>query len=102
MRSAWRPAGLKSAWRIGPSASEGFDLVFSNPPYIPTGDIESPAPEVPRMSPEPPWMAASDGLAAYRALGTLLPAILKPGGHALLEIGFGQAQAMEPCSRVLN
>jgi release factor glutamine methyltransferase len=77
-------------------ASEGFDLVFSNPPYIPTGDIESLAPEVRAHEPQAALDGGPDGLAAYRALGTLLPAILKPGGHALLEIGFDQAQAMEP------
>lgn len=35
-----------------------------------------------------------DGLDAYRGLAELLPKILEPGGHALLEIGVGQAPAM--------
>ena len=35
------------------------------------------------------------GLSAYRSLSELLPRLLKRGGHSLLEIGFGQAQAME-------
>jgi release factor glutamine methyltransferase len=37
-----------------------------------------------------------DGLDAYRALARLLPGLLGPGGHALLEIGEGQGPAMEP------
>jgi release factor glutamine methyltransferase len=78
------------------SADERFDLVFSNPPYIPTADIESLAPEVREYEPKAALDGGPDGLDAYRALGKLLPAILKPGGHALLEIGFGQAEAMEP------
>jgi release factor glutamine methyltransferase len=78
------------------SAGERFDLVFSNPPYIPTADIESLEPEVRDHEPAAALDGGPDGLAAYRALGALLPAILKPGGHALLEIGLGQAGAMEP------
>ena len=78
------------------TAGAGFDLVFSNPPYIPSIEIESLAPEVRDHEPHAALDGGSDGLAAYRALGALLPAILKPGGHALLEIGQGQAQAMEP------
>jgi release factor glutamine methyltransferase len=76
--------------------NEHFDLVFSNPPYIPTAEIESLAPEVAVHEPHAALDGGPDGLAAYRALGALLPAILKPGGHALLEIGQGQAEAMEP------
>ena len=72
-----------------------FDLVFSNPPYIPAADIESLDPDVRDHEPRAALDGGPDGLEAYRALGTLLPAILAPGGHALLEIGIGQAAAME-------
>jgi release factor glutamine methyltransferase len=78
------------------AARERFDLVFSNPPYIPTADIESLEPDVRAHEPRAALDGGPDGLDAYRALGRLLPAILEPGGHALLEIGFGQAPAMEP------
>lgn len=77
-------------------AAQGpFDLVFCNPPYIPTTDIESLAPDVSRYEPRAALDGGSDGLNAYRALAGLLPCILKPGGHAFLEIGQGQANAME-------
>jgi len=72
-----------------------FDLVFSNPPYIPAADIESLAPDVSRFEPRAALDGGPDGLDAYRALSRLLPRILRPGGHALLEIGFGQANSME-------
>jgi release factor glutamine methyltransferase len=72
-----------------------FDLVFSNPPYIPAADIESLQPEVRLHEPRAALNGGPDGLDAYRALGRLLPGILAPGGHALLEIGAGQAAAME-------
>ena len=78
------------------SAAEGpFDLVFSNPPYIPAADIESLAWDVAGYEPRAALDGGPDGLDAYRSLATLLPVILKPGGHAVLEIGVGQENAME-------
>jgi len=71
-----------------------FDLVFSNPPYIPTGEIESLVPDVSQFEPRTALDGGSDGLDAYRALAELLPGLLKPGGHALLEIGLGQANSV--------
>jgi release factor glutamine methyltransferase len=77
------------------TAAGPFDLVFSNPPYIPSPDIESLAPDVTRFEPHNALDGGPDGLDAYRELAVLLPHILIQGGHALLEIGIGQAQAME-------
>ncbi len=73
-----------------------FDLVFSNPPYIPAADIDNLMPEVAAHEPRAALDGGADGLDAYRALAKILPRILKPRGHALLEIGFGQGPAMEP------
>ena len=36
----------------------------------------------------------ADGLAAFSGLAELLPGLLKPGGHSLLEIGMGQESAL--------
>ena len=71
-----------------------FDLVFSNPPYIPSGDIAGLDPDVRDHEPRAALDGGPDGLDAYRALAGLLPRLLRPGGHALLEIGAGQAPAM--------
>lgn len=76
------------------TAAEPFDLIFSNPPYIPSADIESLATDVAGFEPRAALDGGPDGLEAYRALAGLLPRILKPGGHALLEIGLGQASAI--------
>lgn len=84
------------------SADGPFDLIFSNPPYIPTADIESLAPEVCRHEPHTALDGGPDGLDAYRGLSELLPKILKSGGHAVLEIGIGQASAMELLFRKLE
>jgi release factor glutamine methyltransferase len=77
------------------TADGPFDLVFSNPPYIPAGDIESLAIDVSRFEPRSALDGGPDGLDAYRALAGLLPRMLGSGGYALLEIGFGQANGME-------
>jgi release factor glutamine methyltransferase len=84
-------------WNGAPDNS--FDLIFSNPPYIPGGEIDSLAPEVARHEPRAALDGGPDGLDAYRGLAKLIPRILRPGGKALLEIGFGQAPAMEPLFR---
>ena len=78
-------------WR---EAAGPLDLIFSNPPYIPSGDIESLDADVARFEPRAALDGGQDGLAAYRNLAELLPGLLAPGGHALLEIGLGQAQSM--------
>lgn len=76
-------------------ATGPFDLVFSNPPYIASKDIELLASDVACFEPRLALNGGPDGLSAYRSLAELLPGMLKPGGHALLEIGLGQAQAIE-------
>ena len=81
-------------WSEAPE--EGFDLIFSNPPYIPSADIESLEPEVRLYEPRAALDGGRDGLDAYRALAPLLPKLLKPGGLAVLELGIGQDAAMEP------
>jgi release factor glutamine methyltransferase len=86
-----------AAWDVAAQEAEKrpFDLVFSNPPYIASAEIESLAPEVRDHEPRAALDAGADGLDAYRDLSRLLPRILAPGGHALLEIGAGQAAFME-------
>lgn len=86
-----RAAIVQADW----DAARGpFDLVFSNPPYIPSAGIESLHPDVARFEPRAALDGGADGLDAYRALATLLPRILKYGGHALLELGLGQAASV--------
>jgi release factor glutamine methyltransferase len=67
-----------------------FDLVVSNPPYIPEREVEDLAPEVRLWEPFGALAGGADGLAAYRALAAGLDAALAPGGRAILEIGAGQ------------
>ncbi len=74
--------------------TESFDLIISNPPYIPAADIEALAPEVREHDPRLALDGGADGLAPYRHLIPLLPAFLNPHGAALFEVGIGQAQAV--------
>jgi release factor glutamine methyltransferase len=77
------------------AASGPFDLVVSNPPYIPAADIDGLEPEVRSYEPRAALDGGSDGLDAYRNLSSLLPGLLSPGGTALLELGEGQAQRVK-------
>jgi release factor glutamine methyltransferase len=80
---------IESAWLD--DASPGFDLILSNPPYIPSVEIGRLAPEVARHEPRAAFDGGPDGLDAYRALAPRIARLLGPAGHALLEIGNGQS-----------
>tara|TARA_B100000676_G_scaffold313514_1_gene395921 strand:+ start:12211 stop:13071 length:861 start_codon:yes stop_codon:yes gene_type:complete len=67
-----------------------FDVVLSNPPYIPTAEIEGLAPEITLYEPRCAIDGGADGLVAYRQIADALPRILKPNGLVALEIGQGQ------------
>lgn len=73
---------------------ERFDLVVSNPPYIPTADIDGLAPEVSRFEPRLALDGGADGLVAYRIIIASLPRLLKPGATFALEVGLGQAESV--------
>lgn len=68
-----------------------YDLIVSNPPYIPTGDIETLAPEVKDHDPRAALDGGSDGFDSYRQIAGLSGGLLEDGGFILLEAGAGQA-----------
>lgn len=72
-----------------------FDAVVSNPPYIPTADIETLDPEVRVHEPRLALDGGADGLDAYRVLASEVLRTLKPGGVFALEIGHDQGKAVE-------
>ncbi|HXE95633.1 MAG TPA: peptide chain release factor N(5)-glutamine methyltransferase [Dongiaceae bacterium] len=67
-----------------------FDLIVSNPPYIPTADIERLDQEVRDYDPRSALDGGGDGLDIYRALIPAAVEHLNPGGLLLVEIGIGQ------------
>jgi len=77
---------------LAPVADQPFDLVVSNPPYVPETDRDSLAVEVRDYEPAQALFAGADGLAIYRRLIPAAFAALVPGGFVALEIGFGQQE----------
>jgi release factor glutamine methyltransferase len=85
---------LPTSWAEG--VSDPFDLVVSNPPYIPTAEIDRLQLEVSRFEPRFALDGGPDGLDAYRAILADLRRLLGQEGTALLEIGQGQEAALLP------
>jgi len=71
-----------------------FDIILSNPPYIPHAQIEALDPEVSRHDPALALDGGADGLAPYRLVVPQLTSHLNPQGFALFEIGYNQADAV--------
>lgn len=79
---------------LTPVAEERFELVVSNPPYVPTNDRDSLPIEVREYEPELALFAGADGLDVYRRLIPMAYALLVCGGFLVLEIGYGQQTAI--------
>lgn len=89
-RLEFREGDLLGALKEG----ERFDVILTNPPYIPEGDIDSLAVEV-RHEPRIALSGGSDGLDFYRRLAEGVVPFLKPGGLLAAEVGMGQAEAVK-------
>ncbi len=89
---AARAAFLCADWTA--AIAGRFDLVLSNPPYIPSADLAGLMPEVVAHEPARALDGGPDGLDAYRRLVQALPGLLAPGGIAVLELGIGQADSV--------
>jgi release factor glutamine methyltransferase len=89
-----RTALLRSDWTAG-LGDATFDLVVSNPPYIPTAQIETLQPEVRDHEPRLALDGGADGLDAYRLLAPEILRVLRPSGVFAVEVGIGQAEAVE-------
>ncbi len=87
-RALFRPGN----WDQGVDPS--FDVLISNPPYIPTGDIATLQPEVASYEPRLALDGGPDGLAAYRRLAPAAARLLTPDGFAAFEIGLGQSESV--------
>jgi release factor glutamine methyltransferase len=83
---------------FGAALAGGVDLVLSNPPYIPTADLEELAPEV-RREPASALDGGADGLVCYRAIAADAQRLLAPGGALILELGIGQGPAVAALAR---
>lgn len=72
-----------------------FDLVVSNPPYVKTADLPGLPPEVRDYEPREALDGGPDGLDVIRRLLTDAAGVLRPGGWAMVEFGFGQEAGVQ-------
>jgi release factor glutamine methyltransferase len=80
---------------LAPVAGERFDIIVSNPPYVPATDRGSLSVEVRDYEPALALFAGDDGLEVYRRLIPQAFAALVPGGFIALEIGYSQQPAIQ-------
>ena len=80
---------------LAPLAGEKFDIIVSNPPYVPASDRDSLSVEVREYEPLLALFAGEDGLDIYRRLIPAAFVALTSGGFIALEIGYGQADAVQ-------
>lgn len=88
----WRQTGWTD--RLVDQAEGPFDLLVSNPPYIESAEVDGLMPEVAAHEPRLALDGGADGLAAYRIIVAASPALVVPGGWAIVEVGEGQAPAI--------
>jgi len=74
-----------------PFVGRKFDLIVSNPPYIPTADLAGLQPEVRDYEPREALDGGADGLDYYRCIIPAAPGFLVHDGWLLLEVGIGEA-----------
>ncbi|MDD3165475.1 MAG: peptide chain release factor N(5)-glutamine methyltransferase [Oscillospiraceae bacterium] len=71
-----------------------FDLIVSNPPYIPASQMQTLEPSVREYEPHMALLGGADGLDFYRAIVQNFRAALKPHGYLCFEFGLGQCDAV--------
>jgi release factor glutamine methyltransferase len=89
---AKRASFIASNWLDGIAGK--FDLIVSNPPYIPSAEIATLAEEVANHDPRAALDGGPDGLDAYRRIAARAGQVLAPSGRILVEIGSEQAGAV--------
>jgi len=74
-----------------------FDLLVSNPPYIPLNEIGTTMPEIHNHEPQIALTDNRDGLTFYQRFAEVAKELVKPGGWVIMEVGLGDhpAKAME-------
>ncbi len=74
--------------------SGNFDVIVSNPPYIPSRDIDTLMPEVRDFEPVEAMDGHEDGLFFYDRILEECHGFLNPGGYLMFEIGYDQGEAV--------
>ena len=87
-RAVFRKSDLFSKVRD----EEKFDMIISNPPYIPLGTILS---DEVNYEPQIALFADENGLRFYREIVAHAPEYLKPNGYLLFELGIGESESVK-------
>ena len=82
------------AERTEDGALKRYDVIVSNPPYIPSAVVDELEPEVRDYEPRIALDGTADGLRFYRILAAESVHYLKPGGRIYLEIGYDQGESV--------
>jgi release factor glutamine methyltransferase len=90
---ASRASFIEASWFAGITGR--FDLILSNPPYIPSAILPTLEPDVRDFDPGSALDGGSDGLGPYREIAARARSFLAPQGHVIVEIGEGQAFEIE-------
>lgn len=85
------PADI-APWKRFAAEGRTFDLILSNPPYIPTGEFSKLQPEVRDFEPQRALDGGADGLDFYRSILQDAVKFLKPNASLLFEIGEDQGE----------
>jgi release factor glutamine methyltransferase len=85
-----------------PFRGDRFDLVLSNPPYIPAGEFGALDPEIRLYEPSNATTDGADGLTFYRRLAAIAGGLLADGGVLMVETGYNQARAVEGIFRAAS
>ncbi|MBJ7596102.1 MAG: peptide chain release factor N(5)-glutamine methyltransferase [Candidatus Dormibacteraeota bacterium] len=100
-----RVALLRGSWcdplqgRADPLQGRAFDIVVSNPPYVPSAELDGLARDVRDHEPALALDGGTDGLEAYRGLLPSIATVLAPGAWAAVEIDIREAAAVEALGR---
>lgn len=90
-----RVSFVKAANYFEHQQKERFNLLVTNPPYIPRAEIEQLAPEIKDHEPLQALDGGTDGLSFYRLIAQQAPACLTPGAILLAEFGDGQGPLLQ-------
>lgn len=82
---------IHKSWTEPNFITSQFEIIVSNPPYIPSAEIETLETEVKNYDPLLALDGGKDGLKCYREIASAIPSILKENGYILLEVGYNQA-----------
>ena len=92
---------FQGSWLSAVAQDTGFDLILSNPPYIPRADIETLAPEIREHEPRMALDGGADGLTAIHVILDQASVCLSAKGQVMLEMGYDQKPLLAEVAKEL-